>query len=167
MFAALSGLAVTLGVAAIWWPPLGIAAIALFIANAVFDDWASLRIAAPAHALSVLARVLASAQRVTLRGRWNDEVAADLAALGAIRKRSAWLTVRDPLGLADLVRGGLLARLLLFGAAMRVVDRERDRLRRVVLWLGEIDAAIIATVERAVADSGRALSPQVARKRTP
>lgn len=142
LFAVLSGLVVTLGVAAIWWPPLGIAAIALFIANAVIDDWASLRIAAPAHALSVLAGVLATAHRVTLRGRWNDEVAADLAALVPIRKRSAWLTVKDPFGLADLVRGGLLARLLWFGAAMRVVDRERGRLRRVVLWLGEIDAAI-------------------------
>ena len=164
LFAALSGLVIAQAVLAIWWPPLAIGCIALFIANVIIDDWASVRSAANAHALTVLVRVLASAQRVALHGGWTDEIAADLAAFGTIRKRSALLTVKDPFGLADLLRGGLHVRQLLLGAAMRMVDRERGRLRRVVLWLGEIDAAIsIASLRTERTD---ARPPQLSRGAT-
>src|SRR5206468_3688358 len=57
-------------------------------------------------------------------------------------KRVGWLTISDPFGLADLLRGGLLLRLLWLGRCMRLIDRERERLRRVVLGLGELDALV-------------------------
>ncbi|HEX3475717.1 MAG TPA: hypothetical protein VHT91_11875 [Kofleriaceae bacterium] len=155
MFAALSGLVIALGVLSVWWPPLVLACAALFIANVLIDDWASIRLAPQAHALSVLARVLGSTQRVVADRLWEDaEIAADLVVLLPLRKRIAWLTVKDPFGLADLVRGGLLARLLLLGGAMRVIERERARFRRVVLWLGEIDALVsIASLRTERADA--------------
>lgn len=142
-FAALSGLVIALGVLAVWWPPLVLACLGMFIVNVVIDERASLGRASQAHALSVLDQVLGASRRVLAEGLWEDEpLAADLAAVLPLRKRVSWLTVKDPFGLADLVRGGLLARLLLLGGAMRLVERERERLRRVVLWFGELDAMV-------------------------
>jgi hypothetical protein len=155
VFAALSGLVIALGVLSVWWPPLVVACAALFIANVLIDDWASIRRAPQAHALSVLGQVLGSARRVVADRLWeDDQIAADVAALLPLRKRIAWLSVKDPFGLADLVRGGLLARLLLLGGAMRVIERERARFRRVVLWLGELDALVsVASLRAGRADA--------------
>jgi hypothetical protein len=141
-FAVLAAVTVLLGALAAWWPPLAIACVLLLIANVWIDDWASLRLAPHGHALQVLGRVLGSAERVNA-GVWRDAaVATDLAVFARFRKRLAWLTVTDPFGIADFLRAGLLVRLLLLGRWLAEVERERDRLRRVELWLGEIDALV-------------------------
>jgi len=76
-------------------------------------------------------------------GVWGDAaMAAEVAAFAAFRKRLAWLLVSDPFGIADFLRAALLMRLLLVGRWLRYVERERERLRRVVLWLGELDALV-------------------------
>ncbi len=142
-FAVLAAAVVVLGVLAAWWPPLVIASVVLLIANVFVDDWASLRVAHHGRALQVLGQLLGSAERVIGRGLWRDDaIAQDLAVFAGFRKRLAWLTMTDPLGLADLLRAGLLVRVLLLGRWLRVVERERVRLRRVVLWLGELDALV-------------------------
>jgi len=149
-FALLAAAVVALAALAVWWPPLVIASAALLIANVWIDDWASLRLAAQGHALQVLGQVLGSAERVIARGLWRDAaVASDLAVFAGFRKRVAWLTTSDPFGLADLLRAGLLVRLLLLGRWLRAVERERERLRRVVLWLGELDALVAIASLRA------------------
>ena len=137
-----------LGVLAVWWPLLVIACVALLVANLLIDDWVSLRFAPHSRALEVLGQVIAAGERVVARGAWGDAaIRDDIAACARLRKRLAWLTVRDQLGLADLLRGGFLLRLLMLGRWMRVVERDRDRLRRVVRWVGELDAlASIATL---------------------
>jgi len=154
-FAALAAAVVVVGVLAVWWPVLVLPAGALLIANVLLDDWASLRIAPLGYALQVLGRVLASAERALADGVWRDDaVARDLAAFTGFRRRLAWLTVSDPFGLADLLRAGFLVRLLLVGRWLRTVERERARLRRVVLWLGELDALVsIASLRAERADA--------------
>ena len=155
-FAMLVAVLVALGVLAAWWPPLVIGCIVLLIANVLIDDWASLRLAHQGHALEVLGQVLGSATRVLERGVLRDDaVARDLAVFARFRKRIGWLTVRDPFGIADLLRAGFLIRLLVLARWMRMVERERDRLRRLVLWLGELDAAAsVASLRAERADAG-------------
>src|SRR5215468_10285844 len=154
-FAALATAVVVVGVLAVWWPILVLPAGALLIANVLIDDWTSLRIAPLGYALQVLGRVLASAERALADGMWRDDaIARDLAVFTGFRKRLAWLTVSDPFGLADLLRAGLLVRLLLVGTWLRTVERERARLRRIVLWLGELDALVsIASLRAERADT--------------
>jgi MutS domain V len=154
-FAALAAALVGLGVLVAWWPPLVLGCVVLLVANMLIDDWASLRLASQGHAIEVLAAALGSAERVIAGGVWRDEaVARDLAVLARFRKPIALLTMRDPFGIADLLRAGLLIRLLVVARYMRVVERERDRLRRVVLWLGELDALVsIASLRAERADT--------------
>ncbi|HMG20531.1 MAG TPA: hypothetical protein VK607_04410, partial [Kofleriaceae bacterium] len=160
-FAALAAAVIALAVLAVWWRPLAIAAAVLLIANVVIDDWTSLRLAPQSHALQVLGRLLGSAERVIRSGLWRDDaIAAELAAFAGFRKRLAWLTVSDPFGLAEFLRAGLLARLLLLGGWLRAVERDRERLRRVALWLGELDAAVAIASLRAERPDARL--PQIA-----
>jgi hypothetical protein len=160
-YAALVGALVILGALALWWPPLVLGCLGLFVANVVIDDRAMLQLAAQGYALSVLRRVLSSAERVVAIVPWPDTgIAGDVAALAGLRRQLGWLTVSDPFGLADLVRSGFLVRLLLLGRWARVVDRERARLRRVVLWLGELDALVSIASLRA--ERGDARLPQLA-----
>jgi len=160
-FALLVAALVTLGVLAAWWPPLVIGCIVLLIVNVLLDDWASLRLAHQGHALEVLGQVLGAATRVLERGVVRDDaVARDLAVFARFRKRIGLLTVRDPFGLADLLRAGFLLRLLLLGRWMRMIERERDRLCRLVLWLGELDAA--AAIASLRAERADARAPQLA-----
>lgn len=149
-FAALAAALLAFAVLAAWSPLMWIGAVVMFVVNILLDDWVSARFAAHSHGLRVLDRALGSAGRLATPGVWGDaHVASDLATLGAIRKRVAWLTVSDPFGLLDLVRGGLLLRLMLVGGCMRTIERERERLRRVVLWLGELDALVSVASLRA------------------
>jgi hypothetical protein len=143
-FTALAATLVALIVAGVlWWPPLLIAGLLVFVGNLVVDDWASLRLAHHGRALQVLVRALGQTARVLDRCGIRDEaIARDLAVFAGLRKRVQWLTFRDPFDLAELLRAGLLARVLLLGRFLREVTRERDRLRRVVLWLGELDALV-------------------------
>lgn len=156
----LAAAVIALGALAVWWPPLVIGWVVLLIVNIVLDDWVGVRLAAHGHGLRVLDQVLGSAERLANPGVWDDaEVARDLAALAAFRKRVAWLTTSDPFGLADLLRAGLLLRLLLLGGCIRTIERERERLRRVVLWLGELDALVSVASLRA--DRPDACFPQL------
>jgi len=154
-FAALAAALVVFGALVAWWPPLALGCVVLLVANVLIDDWASLRLAPQGHAIEVLGAALGSAERVIAGGVWRDEaIARDLAVLARLRKPIALLAVRDPFGIADLVRAGLLIRLLVLARYMRVVERERDRLRRVVLWLGELDALVsIASLRAERADT--------------
>jgi hypothetical protein len=159
-FALLAAALVTLGVLAAWWPPLVIGCIVLLIVNVLIDDWASLRLAHQGYALEVLGQVLGASTRVLERGVVRDDaVASDLAVFARFRKRIGLLTVRDPFGLADLLRAGFLIRLLLLGRWMRMIERERDRLRRLVLWIGELDAA--ASIASLRAERADARPPQL------
>jgi hypothetical protein len=152
--AALAALAATLvalaALAAWWWPPLVVGCVILVVVNLVIDDRLSLRLAPQTRALDVLGQVLEAAERAIGRAGWRDDaVARDLAVFAGFRRRVAWLTASDPVGLADFVRAGLLVRLLLLGRWIGVVARERARLRRIVLWLGELDALVSVASLRA------------------
>lgn len=155
-FAALTTALVALGVlAVVWWPPLLLACAALFVANITLDDWASLRLAHQGRALDVLIRTLGRAERALgVSAIRDDAIARDLAVFARLRKRVQWLTFRDPFELAELLRAGFLLRVLLLGRFLREVTRERDRLRRVVLWVGELDALVsIASLRAERADA--------------
>jgi MutS domain V len=153
---ALAAALVALAVLAVWWPPLVLLCLLLLGANVLIDEAVSARLAPQAHAFGVLAQVLGSAERVMARGGWRDPIIADdLAVFARFRTRVAWLTVSDPFGIADLVRAGLLVRLLLLSRWTRVIERERDRLRRVVLWTGEVDALVAIASLRAERSDAR------------
>jgi len=156
-FAALvGGLLALVALALWWWPPLLLGAAMLLGVNVLIDETVSARLAPQARALTVLGQVLASAERVQARAGWRDpQIASDLDVFARFRARVAWLTVSDPLGIADLVRAGLLMRLLLLARWTRVVERERARLRRIVLWLGELDALTSIATLRAERDDTR------------
>jgi hypothetical protein len=149
-FAALAAALIALGALAFWWPPLVVGWVVLFVVNVLIDDWMSVRLAPHGNGLRVLDRILGAAERLSSPAVWDDvEVARDIAAVALLRKRVAWLSTTDPFGLADLLRGGLLLRVLLLGGCMRTVERERERLRRVVVWLGELDALVSVASLRA------------------
>ncbi|HET7500594.1 MAG TPA: hypothetical protein VFK02_06305 [Kofleriaceae bacterium] len=157
-YAARSAALIVLGTLCAWWPLLAIGCVALFIANIVVDDWASLALASHGHALAVLGQTLAAAHRVIGTAGWRApaSIAADLAAFAGFQRQLAILTANDPFGLLDLIRAGLLVRLLWVGRWMRVVERERERLRRIVVWLGEVDALVSIASLRAERGDTRA-----------
>lgn len=147
-FVLLLGALLALLAAAVLWPSTGwgFGAMALFAGNVLLDDWLNLRLAQQARALEVLGHVLATAQRLVRRkllpAPLAAELAAELAPVAALRKRIRILAVRDPLDLASVVRAGFLIRLIALARCLHVVDRERARLRRLVLWMGELDVLL-------------------------
>ncbi|HET9624365.1 MAG TPA: hypothetical protein VFP84_23495 [Kofleriaceae bacterium] len=136
-------------------PPLLVAVIVLFGVNVVVDDWTGRRLAAQGHAIEALVRRLAAIDRALRLAEVHDPaIARDLAAFARLRKRTLWLSIRDPFAIADLVRAGLLVRVLLLGSFLHQIARERARLQRLVLWLGELDAvASVAIVRTERADA--------------
>jgi hypothetical protein len=128
-----------------WWmPALWGIAVFLFAANVLLDDWANTRHAHHARALEVMSSVLGVAGKLRERvpPELAGDIAADLAAVRRIRDRLVVLTVNDPLEIASVVRAGFLVRLFVLASSMRLIDRERVRLRRIVLWVGELDALL-------------------------
>ncbi|MEJ7598996.1 MAG: hypothetical protein WKG01_13895, partial [Kofleriaceae bacterium] len=150
-FAILASALVAAAVVAIWYPIVVLAVLVLFATNVVVDDWANLKLAHQAHALEILGEVLADAQRVSahLPPTLCAGVAEDLAAVRRLRKRITVLTVRDPLEISSMLRAGFLVRLFVLRNCMTTLERERDRLRRLVLWLGELDALVAVATLRA------------------
>lgn len=146
LFALLLATIVGCGVLAVWWPPFAAISVVLIMLDVWIDDWTSTRHAPQSHALGVLARTLAAADRAVRV--WPDaDIARELAQLSGMRRRIAWLTVADPFGLIDFLRAGFLLRLLMLDRVLGIIDRERARLQRIVLWLGELDAlASVATL---------------------
>jgi hypothetical protein len=127
-----------------WWPAFVAAVIVLGVAAVLLDTYMHQRLAEEAHALAVLGATLDTTARIVAQCRLPAElagdIAADLAVRARLRKRLLLLTARDPLDLLEVVRAALLVRLLAIRSCMRMVDVERARLRRIVLWLGELDA---------------------------
>ena len=150
-------------VLAVWWPKLVMLAVVLLGANMLVDDWANLRVAHRARALGVLAGQLAAAARVVAltaaSPAIHDELVADLAAVARLRKRISILAVSDPFGIMDLLRSALLLRLVVLRNCAALVARDRDRLRRIVMRLGELDALAGLAELRAERDDAR--TPQL------
>ncbi|MGE0871272.1 MAG: hypothetical protein AB7P03_22115 [Kofleriaceae bacterium] len=132
---------VTCLVLAHWWPVAILGVLLLFAGNIVLDDWSKLRLAHASRAVErlddVLGRAAALARHLPALA---TPIAGDLALRSRISRRVAMLRVRDPFDALELLRAGLLVRLTLTRSCLRIVDAERDRLRRIVLWFGEIDA---------------------------
>ena len=142
-FAVLAGVLGVLALLAVLWPPLVVGCLVLLIVNVFLDEHAHARSAHQGRALGVLRQVLAAVDRITSEGLWTDHaITKDLAAFAGLRRGVVWLTFSDPFGILELLRAGFHVRSLALGKLMREVDRERDRLRRVVLWLGELDALV-------------------------
>ena len=79
----------------------------------------------------------------------------DCGRVRKVRDRLIVLTVNDPLEIASMVRAGFLVRLFVLARCMTLIDRERMRLRRIVLWVGEIDALLAIARLRAERDDCR------------
>jgi hypothetical protein len=138
-------------IAAWWWPPALLGAVLVFGANLVIDDWSKLRLAHQARALELLDDLLGRAVRVArlVPRELAAGIEADLRVRDELHRRLAVLAIRDPFDLLDLVRAGLLVRLAVSRSAMRLVEAERARLRRIVLWFGELDAVVAVAALRA------------------
>jgi hypothetical protein len=131
------------------WPPAVLGAVVMFGVNLVVDDWSKLRLAQQARALEVLDDLLGRAAAVArvVPAEVAARIAPDLAVRDVLHRRMRVLALRDPFDVMDLVRAGLLVRLAITRSAMKLVEVERERLRRVVIWFGEVDAlASVATL---------------------
>ncbi len=125
-------------------PGFIVGAAVLVIATIVFDMIAQRELAEQAHALVVLGSALDSVTRLAYRAELPPELLGDIRELLAVRttlrKRLLWLTVRDPFDLFELLRSVFLVRVFAVRSCMRIIDARRAELRRIVLWLGELDA---------------------------
>jgi hypothetical protein len=141
------------GALAWWWGPLALVAVVVFAAHVLVDDWAGLQLAQQTRALEVLDDLLAATSRLVhhriLPDDTTHELAGELAAVTSLRRRIAVLAWRDPFGLLDLVRAGLLVRLFVLAGCTRIIEAERARLRRLVIRIGELDAAVAVACLRA------------------
>jgi hypothetical protein len=129
-----------------WWPPLILCALAIGIAAMLLDSWLHHQLAEQAHALAVLGDTLDKAARVAAMPIVPEAllgtIADDLAIRQVLRRRLLLLAARDPFEILEVLRAALLIRLFVLRSCMRIVDAERERLRRIVLWLGELDALV-------------------------
>ncbi len=125
-----------------WYPALLLAAITFGAVGIAIDTLSRQQLAEQAYALDVLGRALDDAHALarTLPASLVGEITADLVARKALHRRLLVLRVKDPFDILELVRAALQIRYFAIGSCMQLVDRERDRLRRIVLWLGELDA---------------------------
>jgi hypothetical protein len=126
-----------------WWPPAVLGAIVVGIGAMLLDTLLQQELAEQAHALDVLGGVLGSAARLIERDALPavlvGTIAEDLAVRARLRRRLLILTARDPFDLLEIVRAAFLVRVFVLRSCLRIVDEERERLRRIVLWLGELD----------------------------
>ncbi len=143
----------TVTLLAAWWPKLLLVSAVLLGANLLIDNWANLRLAHLPRALEVLGELLGTATRLIERRAGPpdllDALARDVTALGGLRRQIRVLSVTDPFELLNLVRSGLLVRLFVFARCAATIERERARLRRVVLAMGELDALVSVASLRA------------------
>jgi hypothetical protein len=124
-----------------WWHPAVVAVVLLFVAHVLLDDWAKLRLAHAARALEQLDDILGRTQTLArLAPDLARPIASDLSVRRRLRRRVGVLRVHDPFELLDVLRAGFLVRVLVAHSCLRLVDAERERLRRIVNWFGEIDA---------------------------
>jgi hypothetical protein len=131
-------------VLALWWPSFVLGAVMIGVVAMVMDSSLQQQLAEQAHALEVLDAALASASRIVdrcgLPSVLLGEIESDLGVRAQLRRRLTVLTARDPFEILELLRAALLIRWFVLRSCMRIVEAERARLRRIVLWLGELDA---------------------------
>ena len=132
-------------------PRFALAALVLFAINLLVDDRVNLSVAGQARGLEMLGLLLSSARQVVRRGLGPPELLAELAAelpaLARLRRRVATLAFRDPFELADVARAAFLVRVIALARAVDELARHRQRLRRLLLAFGELDAlAAVATL---------------------
>ncbi|HEY1546475.1 MAG TPA: hypothetical protein VGG28_01580 [Kofleriaceae bacterium] len=137
-----------------WWPPLLLGAVIVIGASLLFDDWSKLGTSQHARALELLGCALGRAAAL-VKIVPDAAIARDVAAVrGRLRRRLAILAARDPFELLEVLRAALLVRVTVVRSAIGIVTGERARLRRIVVWLGEVDAlAAIAALRVARTDA--------------
>ncbi|HEY5947892.1 MAG TPA: hypothetical protein VIV40_20470 [Kofleriaceae bacterium] len=129
---------------AIWWPTFLLGALGIGVAAVLADSLLQHRHAEQAHALEVLGDTLERTARIVERCNLPSillgDIATELGVRARLRRRLRVLNARDPFELLEVVRAALLIRWFVLRSCMRIVEQERARLRRIVLWLGELDA---------------------------
>ncbi|HEY6037856.1 MAG TPA: hypothetical protein VIV58_26435, partial [Kofleriaceae bacterium] len=144
----LAGALIALLAIARWWPPALLGVVAIFGVNLIVDDWSKLRLAQQARGLEVLDDALKRAARLAAAVP-APLAPPDLGVRHLFHRRMAILALQDPFDVLNLLRAGLLVRLIVTRNAMQLVEAERDRLRAIVLWLGNVDAACSVAALRA------------------
>jgi hypothetical protein len=133
-----------------WWPAFLVVAIAVGVAAVLLDSRLHRQLVEQAHVLTVLGETLDRAARVAaipvIPEALLGTIGEDLAVRQVLRRRLLWLAARDPFEILEVLRAVFLVRLFVLRSCMRIVEAERERLRRVVLWLGELDA--LASIAR-------------------
>ncbi len=112
-------------------------------ASSLYDMVAQRALARHADALGVLGSVLDGAARVSqlpLPAELRGDIDRDLGIRAKLSKRLLLLRINDPFGLFELLRAMFLVRVLVVHRCVAIVAAERERLRRIVLWVGELDA---------------------------
>jgi hypothetical protein len=127
-----------------WWPAFLLCAAIVAVVALLMDSRLQQELAEQTYAVEVLGGALSSALRVVdrcgLPAVLLGEIEADLEVRRRLRRRLLLLTARDPFEILELIRAAFLIRLFVLRDCMRIIDAERARLRRIVLWLGELDA---------------------------
>lgn len=133
-------------VAAWWWPAFFFCAIVVGVAAVLFDSWLHHQLVEQAHALALLGETLDRAARVAAMPVMPEvllgSIAEDLGVRRVLRRRLMWLAARDPFEILEVLRAAFLVRWFVLRSCMQIIDAERERLRRIVLWLGELDALV-------------------------
>jgi DNA mismatch repair ATPase MutS len=110
----------------------------------LIDMVAQRELAEQAYSLVVLSNTLDSAARIAhdraLPPLLTGTIREDLMVHAQMRKRLVVLSTQDPFGVFEILRSMFLVRLFMLRSLVGIVERERDRLRRAVLWVGELDA---------------------------
>jgi hypothetical protein len=125
-------------------PIFVVGAALLVVAAFLLDMKAQRDLAEQAHALVVLAQGLDGAARLAysadLPPLLLGSMRADLEIRGRLQKRLNLLAISDPFGILEWLRAMFLVRLFAIRSCMRIVNAERERLRRIIRWTGELDA---------------------------
>lgn len=146
---ALASIFVACVVLAWWWPVLSLGAIAVGLLALFVDIRLQYELAEQTRALEVLGHALVTAERIVARCELPDvllgDIRADLEVRARLRRRVSLLALRDPFELLEVIRSVLLIRFFVVRSCAHIIDAERARLRRIVLWLGELDALCSTT----------------------
>lgn len=146
-----------------WWPMFLIVAVVAGLVAVLWDSSLQQQLAEQAYALEVLDGAMSRAARLVDRGELPSalvgDIAADLEIRAQLHRRIVLLTARDPFEILELLRAAFLVRLFVVRDCMRIIEAERGRLRRIVLWLGELDA--LCSIARLRAERDDASPPDL------
>jgi hypothetical protein len=148
---------------AVWWPTFMICAIGIFVVAMMIDERLQQRLAQQTYALEVLGGALERAANLVDRCALPDallgDIEVDLAVRAQLRRRIGLLTAHDPFGILEVLRAAFLVRLFVLRSCTRIIEAERTRLRRIVVWLGELDA--LCSIARLRAERADAVQPDL------